>query len=572
MESRITTKPSAPGPLWLLIPSVRSALNRSRRAGWGWSVLILGAVVLFSFALGWCTDLILDKIDTIPFIASTLKLRLLYMIFLSLFFMLCFSNLVTGLSVCFGSREIPMILSMPVSINTLGTSKLLETLLKSSWLTLLFLIPLFAAYNGHFGPPLWSYLLIMAALALFLLTITSLAVSLGLLTARVFSASHTRKFLQVIGAVTLTGLVFLIRALKPEEFMNPNKFASFASFMVTMDVPLMHNLPPRWLSDIVEASLSFQNQPMAAWLKLSMAAALSMLLVQICFRFIYIRAWNRSQEILATDMVGDNLFNRSARILEQGIGGDFGAIMGKELRIFTRNPAMWSQSFMILATAFVYFYNIYLLPFDASSLIYLEMPQLLSFLNIGFIGFILAAVAARFVYPAVSLEGKAWWILISSPSANATIYWSKYLFYSVPLILFGLTLSFFSNRILAVAPQIATVSHANVIALALMIASLALTLGAVKPNFNEENVAGIPVSMGGLAFMILSMTVITALLMLAAYPVLILMRYNFHYPIVPQARLLKAGGFALAWLLLVLGVLFFSARTGIARIRQTEGS
>ncbi|PKK92145.1 MAG: hypothetical protein CVV64_01630 [Candidatus Wallbacteria bacterium HGW-Wallbacteria-1] len=556
-----------PVALWLLIPSLRSALNRSRQAGYGWTILILGAVVLFSMALGWCTNLILTKIDTIPFIASTLKLRLLYMVFMSLFFMLSFSNLVTGLSVYFGSREVPMILSSPVSVSALGSSKLIETLIKSSWLTLLFIIPLFSAYHNHFIPRFTSYLYIAAALLLFLITITSIAVTLGILTARVFSAGHTRKFLQVIGAVTLTGLIFLVRALKPEEFMNPNRFASFASFMVTMDVPVMQNLPPRWLSDIVEASLTFQSQPWMQWLKLLSAALVAFLAAQLVFRLAYIKAWNRSQEILATDMVGDNMFNRAARIIEEGIGGDSGAIIGKELRIFTRNPAMWSQSFMILATSFVYFYNIYLLPFDASSLIYFEMPQLLSFLNIGFIGFILAAIAARFVYPAVSMEGKAWWILISSPVSNSTLYWSKFIFYSLPLIMFGLTLSFFSNRILAVAPQIATVSHANVIALALMIASLALTLGAVKPNFNEENIAGIPVSLGGLAFMILSMAVITGVLLLSAYPVIILMRYNFHFPIIPQQKLITALGFCGGWLTMVTAVLWTSTRIGINRIR-----
>ena len=42
-----------------------------------------------------------------------------------------------------------------------------------------------------------------------------------------------------------------------------------------------------------------------------------------------------------------------------------------------------------------------------------------AFLNLGLAGFVMATVAARFVFPAVSSEGAAFWIIRTAPIAAA---------------------------------------------------------------------------------------------------------------------------------------------------------
>ena len=46
------------------------------------------------------------------------------------------------------------------------------------------------------------------------------------------------------------------------------------------------------------------------------------------------------------------------------------------------------------------------------------LVSLVVFLNLGLAGFVLAAVAARFVFPAVSLEGKQMWLLALEPARS----------------------------------------------------------------------------------------------------------------------------------------------------------
>lgn len=545
----------------------RSMLNGLRRANMAVAGVVTVIAIVFAAGLFFGTDLFLNKLNTIPFIAATLKLRLLYMILLSLFFMLLFSNLVTALSTLFSSRELDLLLSVPCPMAEIGMAKFFETLVKSSWLTVFVSIPIYLAYKGHFSPDPYMSVVMALSLAALLVLTAACSVIAGIVAARLFSADQTRKFLQLLGAVTIIGLIFLIRALKPEEFMHPEKFMSFVNFMTTIDTPYLRYLPPRWAMDIIEAVLTNQRIPWMQAGVLTLASLGSIAVMILTVKKLFLVSWNRSQEILATDMVGRNRINATADLAEDLLGGQAGAILSKEIRTFFRNPALWSQLFMIFAIGVIYFYNIYLLPVDAAKLISQDLPQLLSFLNIAFIGFIISAVAARFVFPAVSIEGKAYWIMLSSPVGSRCIYLTKLAAYTFPTTGFALLLSWVSNRILAVPGPMAWFSHVNTVVVSVTICTIALTIGAMKPNFNEENVAGIPVSVGGFLFMILSLSFTGILLALSAYPLVIMTSYNFYFRFLPFHLKAKVAGATAAWLATATLTIWGSIRLGIRSIR-----
>jgi ABC-2 type transport system permease protein len=53
-------------------------------------------------------------------------------------------------------------------------------------------------------------------------------------------------------------------------------------------------------------------------------------------------------------------------------------------------------------------------------------------LNVGLAAFVLSAIAARFVFPAVSTEGEAFWIIQAAPVALKTFLWIKFFLYAIP--------------------------------------------------------------------------------------------------------------------------------------------
>src|SRR5208283_1110949 len=87
---------------------------------------------------------------TIEGLGDLLALRLLSMILLTFFSILVFSNIITSLSTYYLSGELDILLSSPVRIETIYRAKFIETLIDSSWMTLIYGLPVFIAYGAVF--------------------------------------------------------------------------------------------------------------------------------------------------------------------------------------------------------------------------------------------------------------------------------------------------------------------------------------------------------------------------------------------------------------------------------------
>ena len=71
----------------------------------------------------------------------------------------------------------------------------------------------------------------------------------------------------------------------------------------------------------------------------------------------------------------------------------------KDLRLFFRDTTQWSQLILLAVLLMVYIFNIKSLPIHTGERIPFALVTIIAFLNLGLAGFVLAAVAARFVFP-----------------------------------------------------------------------------------------------------------------------------------------------------------------------------
>jgi ABC-2 type transport system permease protein len=125
----------------------------------------------------------------------------------------------------------------------------------------------------------------------------------------------------------------------------------------------------------------------------------------------------------------------------------------------------------------------------------------------------------RFAFPAVSLEGKAFWILQSAPISLRALVWSKFWLVFVPLLLLGEALVFLSNLLLQVPAWMMVLSLATICFMTFGITAIGVGFGALYPNFNYENAAEIPTSFGGAVSMIVSVSFIAGIVMIEAWPI-----------------------------------------------------
>jgi ABC-2 type transport system permease protein len=193
--------------------------------------------------------------------------------------------------------------------------------------------------------------------------------------------------------------------------------------------------------------------------------------------------------------------------------------MLKDIKTFLRDTTQWSQLFLLLALIVVYLYNFKVLPLDRSPMPAGTIRTIVSFANLALAGFVLSAIAMRFAFPAVSLEGRAFWLLQTSPIALRSLLWSKFWLNFIPLLCLGELLIFLSNLLLQVPPWMMTLSLISVFLMTFGITAIGVGLGALYPNFNYENAAEIPTSLGGAVSMIISIGFIGVAVKIEAWPI-----------------------------------------------------
>ncbi|MEX0908598.1 MAG: hypothetical protein WDZ58_02440, partial [Gemmatimonadaceae bacterium] len=145
--------------------------------------------------------------------------------------------------------------------------------------------------------------------------------------------------------------------------------------------------------------------------------------------------------------------------------------------------------------------------------------NIVPFLNLAIAGFVLSAVAARFVFPSVSLEGRTLWLLRSSPLPMKDVLWSKFWVGTLPLLIVALAIVFITNVLLQVTEFMMFVSIATITLLTFALSGLAMGFGTMFPQYETENAAQIPTSFGGLFYMMTSIALIGAVVVLEARPV-----------------------------------------------------
>ena len=145
----------------LLTPRYDAIKNRLTRLapGDGLKTAVLGLLGLaFWVFLFGISFKVITYFRTIEGLGDLLALRLLSMILLTFFSILVFSNIVTSLSTFYLSGELELLLSAPVKIEDIYRAKFIETIADSSWMTLIYGLPVFIAYGAAFKASFAYYL------------------------------------------------------------------------------------------------------------------------------------------------------------------------------------------------------------------------------------------------------------------------------------------------------------------------------------------------------------------------------------------------------------------------------
>jgi len=505
------------GALDLLRPKVLAMRRRGETSGARRVVLALVGTGfwLLMFAILFRLLVYFRSADEI---GDVLAVKLLSLILLAFLAILLLSNVIGALSSFFLARDVELLAASPTDPLSIYAARLIETITYSSWMVLLMMGPILTSYAVVYRGGALFVLTALVTLAAFFVIPAVVGTAVTLVLVNIFPARRARDLLALIAILAVAGVVVFFRLLRPEQMIRPEGFVSLAGFIASLQTPGSVWLPSEWAAQSIMAPL---RAGAADWFPLfllvSTAAALAVMGAWLHGRF-FAMGFSRAQEGAALQRsrpAAAPLLDRLLRGLEPPVR----ALVAKDVRSFFRDATQWSQLILLAVLVVVYVYNIRVLPISSDPDIGFVLANIVSFLNLGLAGFVLAAIAARFLFPAVSLEGRTLWLLRSSPLVLRRLIWSKYWVNVIPLLVVAVGLTAGTNRVLQVGPFMMTLSLVSITVMTFAIAALALGFGALFPRFDTANAADISTGFGGLLFMMTATAYLAAIIVLQAWPV-----------------------------------------------------
>jgi ABC-2 type transport system permease protein len=502
---------------YLLLPHMLSSRNRARRRQRGdfsrgllFGGIAVGVCAALFEASFWLTGHLEDYAELGDFLLR-MGLSWLFLTFLSF---LAFSGVVTALSTFFLADDLRLLLVAPVASRRLFHARFLRTVVQASWMVAIFLVPVLLGIGRAKCAGPGFYVTALLTVIPFSVIPVAAGTAATLVLVNTFPAKRARDILMLMGLLFGASLVIVLRFIRPEQLLKVESLPDLTDFFATLQSPITPLLPSFWAGETLFASLQGGRDLLHA-AALWTTALGSVVMLRASSERWHFAGYSRSQEAPKIRFTRFRSLDVVARVLP--VSTVKRQLLMKDLKIFLRDVSQWSQLLLLLALVLLYLYNFRVL--DLSRIPYMSgfLKNIYAFVNLGMAGFVMATVAVRFAFPAVSAEGASFWIVRTSPITLRDFLWSKFWIAFVPVLLLTELLTIAANGFLGVDPFLKVISAVAIVVMTFALVGLAVGLGARYPRFGADpsQVAG---SYGGVMFMMQAVMFVIVMLCLIGWP------------------------------------------------------
>ncbi|MFN3966703.1 MAG: putative ABC transporter permease subunit [Endomicrobiia bacterium] len=490
----------------------------------GWLKILFGIFIGFVFIvfLYFGFYRLFIYVQKFQIIGSLLLLKLLEIIFLTTFIMVIFSSIIISFSTIFFSDELKLLLTLPVHPYQVFLTKTFDTMIQSSWMMIVTIIPFLMAFAKvkNAGIEFFAIFSLFSIPFLFISVTAGILITSGIML--FFPSSRARDIVLflaiIIGSVGYVGFRFL----EPEKLANPDRFYDAMHYIAYLNAPITRILPSWWFTESLNGILTKNADVVLKNSFLFLLAGGLCLLILVIF----------SEKFYYRILTNLRLGRAKKKWHELSAFSQFNSkinFISKDIKIFFRDPKQWSQVLLVIALVIVYLFSIYRLPksFAETNYPVFYICNFLVLFNIGAGGFILSALALRFVYPQISLEKGTLWFFLSIPESIEKLFIKKFFPSLVLIILIGLVIGMASNILLNVSSyKIFIFSSVVIIVISFGLVCLASGFGTIYPRFDTENIAQIETSFGGILYMLSALAYIGLTLAIIYKPFILLIKHE----------------------------------------------
>ncbi len=510
--------------------AVRWRMTRHRwrgdPVGRGRSLLLAAVGLLFAVAVWAASRWFFSQCLVVEPIGMLVARRGLGMVLLVVFSLVVFSALVTAFSTLVLDADLELLMAAPLPPESLYIERFALTSLQASWMAVMFSLPILLAAGQTLGGGAGFYV----SLVVVYLGMTTIPIGAGMTAAlaltRVMPARRARRLMIAAGSLVV-GLVFvLLRVLEPERLMHPD-----ASAPIVQALAAVERLDPPWSpsawaldalwQDLGPTTAAATGHPRALMLS---AAAAVFFASGWAFRRLQPSAFSRAREGSSTDTA-----LRPGRRRPRPPSSAAAALRSKGRLAFVRDTAQWSQLMVLAAIVALYVLNFTYIRAASGSGLVSELG--LWVFNLALTGFVVLALAARFVFPAVSLEGQAFWIVRTSPVTMRSVLDATATGWAFPVTAFGAALAILTQLVLSPRPVLLVASGVCVLSLATGLTALAVGVGARFPRFDTHNAAAIATGLGAVAYMLTAAVTVAVTVLVSITPTVVALRLVEERPV-----------------------------------------
>lgn len=457
------------------------------------------------------TKLTLDKVHELQSFLYLPPSHPLGLIFLLLAGMLLVSALAIAVGALFLGRDLDLIVSSPLSTWQFFKGKFAYIFLTSSWMPILFLLPFLVAFGISYEAGPTFYIATAALLLPFFFIPTALAIILATLYTRLVPANRTREVLIICGA--MLGLViyvlFDLLDLSDVSLTSTQELIRLISVLSMSD---QHWLPSTWLA----RALYYLIDPRIGTVGPEIVLVVSSSVALVTLSFIVIDRLHLGSYSLANNLSSKHRPNRKRGYKPSWIERigfvppRTSALVSKELKTFSRDMTLVIQMLFLLGIMLVYLYNLRI--FRAVDTLpeglRIGWKQLLFIGNVAMGAFISTAICTRFVFPSISLEGRASWVLFSAPLNLRELLRAKFFYWYIPVGVISST--FFAIGAFTIGANLPLILVNVLCAWVICYGLVGLGVGcsAIFAHFDWEYSTELAASFGSLVYMISSIALI----------------------------------------------------------------
>jgi ABC-2 type transport system permease protein len=555
---------------YLLLPSFWASRNRAHRRERGdlLRALMFGAIGLLvalaiALAAFWVTWQIADFAELGDYLLRV-GLSWLFLTFLSF---LAFSGVVTALSTFFLSDDLRLLLAAPVTPARLFHARFLRTLVQSSWMIVVFLAPLLTGIGVARCAPPSFYLTAVLTIVPFSIIPVALGTAATLLLVNVFPARRARDILMLMGLIFAASIVVLVRYIQPERLMRVESLPDITGFFASLQSPITPLLPSFWAGEALFASLQGGRDLLHLAALWTTALAL-MVMVRAAHERWHFTGFSNAQEARKARFSRFELLDRTARMLPLSTVRRH--LLVKDAKVFLRDVSQWSQLLLLLALVLVYLFNFRVLDLERIPYMSGVIKNVYAFVNLAMAGFVMATVAVRFVFPGVSAEGAAFWIIRSAPISLRDFLWSKFWIGFVPVLLLSEGLTVAANHLLGVDPFLKVISAVAIVFMSVALVGLATGLGARYPRFGADNSSQVAGSYGGVAFMVMAVLFVLTIIALVGWPSSVYLFHQMRHQPLEGSQRTQIYLCFLSAALLSLATWWFGMASGVRALEEMD--